>query len=139
MGDEYTRRFDDPGLNFSRDAAEILALRRGKSGWGFYGGARYAYNVHPEESKRWVIRTGLEWESADGGEGFLPFVAADVEWDQDAKARPRLEARGGAWLPPIGGRRSLNLALTFLTGPSPLGQFNGGGTTQFGLSLQGNL
>jgi hypothetical protein len=138
MGDEYARRFDDPGINFSRDAAEILSYRTLSPRLGVYGGARYAYNVHPEESKRWVLRLGGELEASEGGGRFRPFVASDLEWDQDAGGT-RIELKAGSWLPEIDGRRTLSLALIWLTGPSPLGQFNRLTTTQFGLSLRGNL
>jgi hypothetical protein len=144
MGDEYARRFQEPGVNFARDAAELSVLRRlgegtAPSPWGVYGSVRFAYNVHPEESERWVARAGTQWDASVSGGRFPPFAAVDVEWDQDAGDRPRLAIRGGVWLPEVAGRRALRVSLGFLTGPSPLGQFNGLETTQFGLSLQGNF
>lgn len=138
MGDEYARRFDDPGINFSRDAAEIFAFRALSPQWGVYGGLRYAYNVHPEESKRWVLRGGSQVEAEETGSSFRPFAAADLEWDQSAGS-PRIEMDAGVWLPKVGDRRALRLLLTLLSGPSPLGQFNGKATTQVGLSLQGSI
>jgi hypothetical protein len=138
MGDEYARRFEDQGINFSRDAAEILSYRSLTPRFGVYVGLRYAYNVHPEESKRWVMRLGGELEAPERGGLFRPFVATDLEWDQDARGT-RIEMRAGSWLPEIDGRRTLSLALIYLTGPSPLGQFNDLTATQFGLSLRGNL
>jgi hypothetical protein len=138
MGDEYARRFEDPGINFSRDAAEILAFKVLGGGGGIYGGARYAYNVHPEESRRWVLRTGVQ---ADAKEtlGFLqPFLAGDVEWDQDADGA-RFEMTVGTWLPKVAGRRALRLGVVLLTGPSPLGQFNGRHTLHIGLTVRGTL
>ena len=42
-----------------------------------YGAARYSVNVHPEESKRWVVRTGGQLESREDGGSFRPFAAAD--------------------------------------------------------------
>lgn len=138
MGDEYVRRFEEPGVNFSRDAAEILSYHTLSERLGVYGAARFAYNVHPEESKRWVLRVGGELEAPETAGQFRPFVATDLEWDQDAGGT-RVELKAGAWLPRIDGRRTLSLALVCLTGPSPLGQFNGLHTTQVGLSLRGNL
>jgi hypothetical protein len=137
MGDEYARRFEDPGVNFARDAAEILAFRRLSRGSGFYAGVRYAYIVHPEDSKRWVARSGVQfqqWDREPGG--MMPFFAADLEWDQEAGSTPRLELKTGVWLPEIGRRRFLRVGLTFLNGPSPLGQFNGAPSTQIGLELE---
>lgn len=138
MGDEYARRFADPGINFSRDAAEILSFHTLSAGLGGYGGAMYSYNVHPEGSKRWILRAGGQMEAPETGGRFRPFVAADLEWDQDAGGN-RVELRAGTWLPEVGGRRALTLALVFLSGTSPLGQFNSLTTTQVGLTLRGNL
>ena len=138
MGDEYARRFGDPGMNFSKDAAEIMSFQSLSAGLGFYGGARYSYNVHPEESKRWVLRAGGQFEARERGGRFRPFLATDMEWDQDAGGS-RLEVKAGSWLPRVGGRRALSIALVYLTGPSPLGQFNGLTTTQVGLTLRGTL
>jgi hypothetical protein len=138
MGDEYARRFDDPGINFARDAAEIFSYHSVTDRLGIYAGARYAYIVHPEESKRWVLRGGAELEAQEKGRRFLPFLATDFEWDQDASGT-RVEVQGGTWLPTVGGRRALRLAVVILAGPSPLGQFNGLSTTQVGITLRGSL
>lgn len=139
MGDEYTRRFDDPGINFSRDAGELFVFHRPLDVLGVYAAARYGVNVHPEESKRWVLRTGGQLQAREDGGSFRPFAAADVEWDEEAGGRPRVEVRVGAWIPKMGNRRVFRLSLSLLTGPSPLGQFHGLPTTQFGLSFHGNL
>ncbi len=139
MGDEYARRFQDPGVNFSRDAAELLALHRPTPRLGAYGGIRYAYNVHPEVSKRWVLRTGIQVEGDEDDRSLLPFAALDLEWDADTAWGTRLDLRTGVWLPKVSGRRALRASIDFLAGPSPLGQFNGLRTTQIGLSLQGDL
>lgn len=139
MGDEYARRFGDQGINFSRDAAELMVFRHLRDHVGAYGGARYAYNVHPEESRRWVLRTGAQLEGDDGNGPLLPYAGIDVEWDQDAAAGLRVDCRAGTWLPMVAHRRAIRLSFDFLVGPSPLGQFNGRRTTQIGISLQGSL
>ncbi len=136
MGDEYARRFKDPGVNFARDAAEIFYFRSLLDRFGVYGGARYAYIVHPEDSKRWVLRAGGQVEAPEKDVTLRPFFAADVEWDQDAGRNPRLEVRAGVGFQKLGILQDLRLSLTFLTGPSPLGQFNGLITTQAGLTIQ---
>jgi hypothetical protein len=138
MGDEYVRRFGDEGVNFSRDAAEVMGFRKLGSGAGVYGGARYAYNVHPEESERWVLRTGAQWEAVEDRKGFRAFLAGDLEWDQDT-AGMRTEIQLGTWLPPVAERRAIRMALVLLVGPSPLGQFDGADVTQFGITLRGRL
>ena len=136
MGDEYNRRFEDPGVNFSRDAAEILTFRRFHKGLGMWAGVRYGYNVHPQEHERWVLRGGGQLE-ADPSSGTSPyFLATDLEWEQSPGWEPRVEIRVGRWLSDIEGRRVLTVSLSLLSGPSPLGQFHGFSTTQFGLTLQ---
>jgi hypothetical protein len=136
MGDEYARRFEDTGRDFSRDAAEVFYFHDVLSHMGVYGGARYAYNVHPNSSKRWVLRAGGQLQRPVENVIFRPFLATDVEWDQDAGESPRMEVRAGAELKNTGILQGLRLSLTFLTGPSPLGQFNGESATQVGLTLQ---
>ena len=135
MGDEYNRRFGDPGINFSRDAVDIFLFRRPRAGLGAWVGARYGYNVHPQEDERWVLRAGSQVEGWLDIGRLLPFLAADLEWDQEAGMKPRTEVRIGTWLPRIEGRRAMRLSLVVLTGPSPLGQFGFRPTTQVGLSL----
>ena len=117
----------------------VFAFRAISPRVGVYGGLRYAYIVHPEESKRWVMRAGAQAGAEETGSTFRPFLATDVEWDQDAGRSPRLEVRTGVWLKKVGIQQALRLSLTFPTGPSPLGQFHGRSTTQVGLSLQATL
>jgi len=138
MGDEYARRFQDWGVNFSRDAAEIMAFAPLGRRVGIYGGTRYAYNVHPEEARRWVLRAGAQFDGQESQGPFKPFLTCDLEWDQDAGGT-RMELTAGTWLPAVAGRRSVRLAILLFNGPSPLGQFNGLHTFHAGLTLQGDL
>jgi hypothetical protein len=137
MGDEYSRRFEDQGVNFSRDAADFLAYYRVRSTLGIYGGTRFAYNVHPEESGKLALRIGVEVQRPDRDGGMLPYAAADLEWDEDTGPDARLDLRVGMWLPPIRGERTIRMALGALWGPSPLGQFQSGSTTQVSFGLEG--
>lgn len=139
MGDEYARRFDEPGVNFSRDAVDALGYTQVAAGLGIYGGMRWAYNVHPEDSGRWAARLGLQAGNLRAKSDLRPFGSFDLEMDQDVHWRPRAYAQIGVWLPEVGGRRALRLNLSFLTGPSPLGQFQGLTTTQIGIGVSGNL
>lgn len=139
MGDEYSRRFEDPGVNFSRDAAEVLTFRRLNRALGVWAGLRYGYNVHPEDDQRWVVRGGGQLESGSGSGTSPYFLATDLEWEQSAGSEPRVEVRVGRWLPDLGERRALSVSLSLLSGPSPLGQFHGLSTTHFGVTLRGNL
>ncbi len=139
LGDEYARRFDLDGVNFARDAVELLGFARLVRLLGGYAGTRWAYLVHPEESGRWVVRGGLELGDP-GGSGFvLPFASLDAELDEDNDWSPRWYARGGAWISDIGGRRAIRLSVGFLTGPSPLGQLQGARTTQLSLGIEASL
>ena len=139
MGDEYNRRFGDPGVNFSRDALEILAFREPIKSLGVWAGVRYGYNVKPEDDGRWVLRAGGQMETRPDSGLFLPFFSTDLEWDQEAGMQPRIEVRLGSWLPKVGDRQAIRLSLLVLTGPTPMGQFRFRPTTQVGLSLQGTL
>jgi hypothetical protein len=139
LGDEYSRRFDLDGVNFARDAVELLGFARLLPLVGGYAGSRWAYSVHPEASGRWVVRGGLELGDS-GGSGFLlPFASLDAELDQENDWSPRWYARGGAWISEIGGRRAIRLSVGFLTGPSPLGQLQGARTTQVSLGIEASL
>ena len=139
MGDEYSRRFGDAGVDFSRDALEVLSFRRPFQRMGAWAGVRYGYNVKPEDDRRWILRFGAQLEALPDAGLFLPFLAADAELDQEAGMRPRVEVRAGAWLPRLGDRRAIRISLVALNGPTPLGQFGFRPTTQIGLSLQGSF
>ena len=139
LGDEYAQRFDVEGVNFSRDAVDAMGWLQPLPAAGVYGGLRYAYSVHPEESRRWAARAGAQLGSP-AGEGFvLPFGSIDVELDQDVDWDPRLTVQAGVWLPPISGRRAGRIGAGLLTGPSPLGQFQGFHTTQIMLGISLSL
>ncbi len=139
LGDEYGRRFEQSGVNFARDAVELLGFARLLPLIGGYAGTRWAYIVHPEESGRWVARGGVQLGDPDGPSLLLPFGSVDVELDEDNGWSPRWHAKFGAWLSDIGGRRAIRLNVGFLTGPTPLGQFRGARTTQWTLGIEANL
>ncbi|MEJ2215403.1 MAG: DUF1207 domain-containing protein [Gemmatimonadota bacterium] len=134
LGDEYASRFGLAGVNFSRDGAEVMGYIRPAPVVGLYAGTRYDVNVHPEAAKRWVVRAGLELQKLGIGT-WQPYLAADVQSEQDTAWQPTLTVQAGLWLPDVEGRRALRLALDILTGPSPLGQFHGRHTSQIGLAL----
>ena len=136
LGDEYARRFEVSGFNFARDAVELLGYAQFLPLVGAYVGSRWAYLVHPEESGGWVARGGVQLGDPDGAGLLLPFGSVDVELDEDNDWSPRWHVKAGAWVSDIGGRRAIRLNLGFLTGPTPLGQFRGVQTTQFGLGIE---
>ena len=84
------------------------------------------------------LRAGAQLEAGKKDGPFRPYVATDLEWDQDAGGT-RVEVEGGLGYLKWVDRRALRLALVVLSGPSPLGQFNGMSTTQVGLTLRGSL
>jgi hypothetical protein len=138
IGDEYSRRFDEPGVDFSRDALDLFLFSQLFEVLGLYAGVRFGYNVKPEDSRRWVLRGGLQGEGRERGQTLRPYLAGDIEWDQDA-GDPRLELKMGMWLPERAGRRRVRLSLGLLAGPSPLGQFQRGRTLQLSLGVAGQL
>jgi hypothetical protein len=139
LGDEYARRFDVDGENFARDGVDVLAYLRPLGTLGLYGGARWDYSVHPEDSGRWTVRAGAQIESTSDDGAVRPFAAVDLQSEQDTDWSPRLHLQVGLWLPKIGGRRALRAVAELLTGPSPLGQFQGLGTTQIALGVCATL
>ena len=139
LGDEYSRRFEVEGENFSRDAVDALGYLRAVPALGLYGGLGFAYNVHPEDSKRWTVRLGAETAPPNDSHTLLPYAAVDALLDQDTGWDPRLTLQAGVWLPRIAGRRAVRLGLELLTGPTPLGQFQGRHTTQLALGLFADL
>ena len=139
LGDEYARRFEVEGENFSRDAIDLLGYLQPTGAIGAYAGIRYAYNVHPEDSRRWAARAGAQLGDIRRDGPLLPYGSIDVELDEDANWDPRLNLQAGVWLPTVAGRRAVRAGVGFLTGPTPLGQFQGLHTTQFVLGVYGNL
>lgn len=139
LGDEYSRRFEVAGENFSRDAVDALGYVRPLPALGLYGGVGFAYNVHPEDSERWTLRLGAETAPPNDVRPLLPYAAVDVQLEQDTGWNPRVSAQAGVWLPPVAGRRALRLGLELLSGATPLGQFQGQHTTQLALGVFGTL
>jgi hypothetical protein len=139
LGDEYSRRFEVDGDNFSRDAVDALGYVRAVAVLGLYGGLGYAYNVHPEDSQPWTVRLGAEVAPRHDESPLLPYAGLDVQLEEDNDWDPRLNLQAGVWLPKVAGRRAIRIGLELLTGPSPLGQFQGLHTTQISLGAFGNL
>jgi hypothetical protein len=123
LGDEYIARFDAEVGDYSRDAADFTAFYQATPTFGMYGGGNWGFNVHPDGSGRLLLRGGVQAKARNSGRPFRPYGAADVQWAQDNLWEPRLNVQLGVRLPDIAGRRSLRLAVEFLAGPSPQGQF----------------
>lgn len=139
LGDEYSRRFEVAGENFSRDAVDALGYLRPVPVLGLYGGMGYAYNVHPEDSKPWTVRLGAELAPGSDERPLLPYAGVDLQLEEDNGWDPRLNLRAGVWLPRVAGRRAVRAGLELLTGPTPLGQFQGRHTTQIALGACATL
>jgi len=135
LGDEYAQHFETEAVNFSRDAVDAMGWLQLLRTLGAYMGVRYAYNVHPEESRRWSVRAGTQLGSVRGDGFLLPFGSLDVELDQDVGWEPRVYIQAGVWLPPISGRRAARIDAGLLTGPSPMGQFQGLRTKQITVGI----
>ncbi len=135
IGDEYIARFDARIQDYSRDVADLLLFYQASSHLGLYGGGNWAFNVHPNGARRGLLRFGAEVESRKQSRTFLPYGALDVQWEQDNDWEPRMNFQIGVRLPEIRGRRSLRLAMEFLAGPSPQGQFHREHVRHFTLGL----
>jgi hypothetical protein len=123
IGDEYIARFNAMVGDYSRDAADFTGFYEASPGLGVYAGGSWAFNVHPEGSRRLLVRAGVQGETEYGVGGFSPYFAADVEWEQNNEWEPRMNIQLGIRLPELAGRRKLRLAAEYLAGPSPQGQF----------------
>lgn len=123
IGDEYIARFNAEVGDYSRDAADFTGFYQASPGFGVYAGGNWAVNAHPEGSRRFLVRAGVQGESEYRYGGFSPYFAADVEWEQNNDWEPRLNVQLGILLAELAGRRSLRLAVEYLAGPSPQGQF----------------
>ena len=138
LGDEYARRFEAESVNFARDAVDALGWFQAAERLGIYAGAGWAFNVHPEDSKRSWLRLGLEWGAPGPAStpttGWRPFAAADVNLEQDVGWSPRWSGQVGLQAPPMPGG-SIRVFLGVLSGPTPLGQFQGGRTRHVSLGL----
>ncbi len=131
VGDEYLERFDTTRVRHARDAAEALAFLDVGRGLGLYVGGRWAFRVDPPEHARFALRAGIEFQPALGP--IRPFLAADVESDQQYGWTPRIDARLGLWLTPRATWPGVRIELGFLHGPPFQGQFAEGRTTSFSM------
>lgn len=135
IGDEYIARFDAVIGDYSRDVTDFTAFYQATESFGVYGGGNWAFNVHPTGARRLLVRAGAQAETQDSDRTFLPYSAADVQWEQNNAWEPRLNLQVGVKLPRVRGRRSLRLAMEFLAGPSPQGQFHAEHVRQLTLGL----
>ncbi len=141
LGDEYQREVDTTAVsvNFARDALDGMAYLQVLPFAGVYTNVRWAYLVHPKESGRWAIRVGTQLGQPEGPGPVRPYGSVDVELDNDLDWEPRVTLQAGVWLPPIAGRRAIRAGVGFLTGPTPLAQFQGIRTTQFSVGFSFSL
>lgn len=135
LGDEYSQRFDLAGINYSRDAVRGLAFLQVVSVVGIYGGGGWAYNVHPDDAKRWTAQLGAEFLDRTSDKFASPYAALDLELEQATDWKPRVNVQIGALLPRLIPGRESRFAAEFLTGPSPQGQFAAMTTTQVTLGV----
>jgi hypothetical protein len=135
LGDEYSQRFDLEGINYSRDAVRGMAYLQVAAVVGIYGGAGWAYNVHPDDDPRWTAQAGAEFLRRTSDEFVSPYGAVDVELEQATDWKPRVNIQIGALFPRLILRRESRIAAEFLTGPSPQGQFAGVQTTHLSLGV----
>jgi hypothetical protein len=135
LGDEYIDRFDAAVEDYSRDVAGFTMLYQATETFAVYGGGNWAFNVHPVGAGRFLLRAGAQAEATNRTRAFIPYGAADVQWQQDNDWDPRLNVQVGVRLPEVRGRRPLRVAMEFLAGPSPQGQFREQHVRHFTLGL----
>lgn len=123
IGDEYIARFDAEVGDYSRDVTDVTAFYQATESVGLYGGGNWAFNVHPTDSRRLVVRAGAQAETRGSTKALLPYGAVDVQWEQNVAWEPRMNLQVGVRLPNAGKGRALRLAIEYLAGPSPQGQF----------------
>jgi hypothetical protein len=134
LGDEYIERFEVERIAYARDALETIAYFSPARGTGFYGGIRWSFRVDPPEHKRWALRAGIEFEPSKAGT-FRPYGAGDLEFDQQYGWNRRMNVEVGLRLHMSEDRPTIRIALEYLRGPSPQGQFDGGHTNQLALGV----
>jgi hypothetical protein len=141
LGDEYQREIDTTAVsvNFARDALDGMAYLQVLPFAAVYTNVRWAYLVHPKGSGRWAARLGTQIGRTEGPGVVRPYGTVDVELDSDVDWEPRVTLQAGIWLPPIAGRRAVRVGVGFLTGPTPLAQFQGVRTTQISLGVAAHL
>ncbi|MFQ5703170.1 MAG: DUF1207 domain-containing protein [Gemmatimonadales bacterium] len=123
LGDEFAERFNVSRVNFGRDIISGLAHLQVSRGLAVYGGGGWAFNVDPNETKRFSAQTGLELERVRASAGVVPYGAVDVLLDQDRGWDPRVNIQVGLRMYQIGPGRDLRMAAEVLNGPSPEGEF----------------
>ena len=132
FGDEYLERFGVERVPSAFDALEFTGYVRPLPGFGFYGGGRWSFRVDPPDTRRWALQGGAEIE-AQSGTIARPFAAGDIELDQLYGWTPRINLQAGAHLRALHQRPAVRIAVEFMTGPSPQGQFQGARTTHIAL------
>lgn len=136
LGDEYGRRFNVPGVNFSRDGADLTAFLGTDHGLGVYGLVFWSVNSHPQQHRLWEARSGVQFDPAHG-RPWQPWLSCDLHLEQGTDWDPRLTVRSGLWLPAVQ-NRPLRLAVEVVTGPSPMGQFRQSSESRLSLGLYWN-
>ena len=134
VGDEYIERFDVTRVTDTQDALDGVAFFRLMPALGVYGGGSWAFNVDPNDRKRFTLRGGLQAYGPSLGAGLQLYGAVDALFDQDVNWRPRLNTQAGVLVHAPHGRDA-RLAAEFLTGPSPQGQFDSTNTTYVTIGL----
>jgi hypothetical protein len=135
LGDEYGQRFGVEAFNYGRDAVDALGFVQATDLLAAYGGGTWAYTVHPNDAERWSLRFGAELLDRSTQEFVTPYAAADVQLDQEVGWDARVNVQVGALFPGLVIGRDFRLAVEFLAGPSPQGQFVGQEVAHFALGI----
>lgn len=121
LGDDYISRFEVDPEGYLRDDVGLVGYAQVSGALGVYGGANVAFNVDPNENKRFALEGGFEVNTRAVNP--TPFYGGvDVYVDQDTSWHPRVNAHVGTRI--LDERtHSLRFVTELLVGPSPQGEF----------------
>lgn len=138
LGDEYLERFEVERIAYARDALEAIYCFSLMRALGVYAGTRWSFRVDPPEHKRWVLRGGAQYEDPTV-RTFRFYATTDLELDQQCRWDPRLNLELGVRVYTPKDRPTIRIAVEYLTGPSPQGQFGGRHTREVALGVSLDL
>ena len=142
LGDEYLLHSGATRINFSFEAAEVLASRD-VGPFRLYGGGDYLFDTSPGSFRRGLWRAGLEWTGPAArllfGQGRY-FLALDTQSSEERNWRVGWDGRlGWEFAPKSRSARRWSVELQGFRGPSPYGQFYGLDVSALGLGMHFSL
>lgn len=128
IGDEFLLRgrLDEPRVNLSYEAVDLLASYDLPEGFRIYGGGGYIFHRFPEDLEPWLAQYGVEYKSPRTFLGGLirPVAGIDFQHKEQNDFDLDLSVRAGVQIedPARFGSR-LQFLIEYYRGRSPNGQF----------------